>query len=298
MNESESTLTENLPTQGEPQPPKQRSLKLSAEKALPLSGADTLVKIIKGYAIASNGGQTQINYKDVASAAGISPTVVSGNNRFLLESQILISPKFGYYIPSEGAVRFAREAAWDEPAAKAHLRQIVIDSWYGQVAVQNFTLRPALRREELKRALAIKSGATEGDSNALESLTDFLIYIGIVVEGENGLLVKGDFDAEAGLPQTSTDASRTSSGASEPSEITVAQGPPHKISLTIHIHIRDLSELTPESAARLKDWLELVNKDDAEVQITNEPANEQSAENVADGAVDIASIEEKTARLT
>ena len=100
--------------------PKQRTPRLSAEKALPQSGADTLVRIIKGYAIASSGGQAKINYKDVASAAGISPFVVSGNNRFLLDSQILSSPKYGYYVPTEDAVRFAREAAWDESGAKAH----------------------------------------------------------------------------------------------------------------------------------------------------------------------------------
>ena len=90
---------------------KTRSPRLSSEKALPQSSADTLVRIIKGYAVASSGGQTKINYKDVASAAGVNPFVVSGNNRFLMDSEILSSPKYGYYIPTENAVRFAREAA-------------------------------------------------------------------------------------------------------------------------------------------------------------------------------------------
>src|SRR6187549_1007818 len=111
MNESEpSTLTALPSSTVSATTPKQRSPRMSAERALPQSTAETLVKIIKGYAIASNGGQLQINYNDVASVSGIAPTVVSGNNKFLLESQILTSPKFGYYIPSEAAVRFAREA--------------------------------------------------------------------------------------------------------------------------------------------------------------------------------------------
>lgn len=109
-------------------------------KEVPKSGADTLVKIIKGYAVASNGGETQINYKDVASVAGVSANVVSGNNSFLLESQILTSPMYSFYVPGENAVRFAREAAWDEEGAKAHLRKIVLNCWYGQVTVQNFML--------------------------------------------------------------------------------------------------------------------------------------------------------------
>ncbi len=126
MNESEQQIKEETA--------KQRAPKLASEKALPRSGAEILVKIIKGYAVASNGGEAQVNYKDVASAVGVGPTVVSGNNSFLLESQILISPKYGFYVPSENAVRFAREAAWDEAGAKAHLRKIMVACWYGQVA--------------------------------------------------------------------------------------------------------------------------------------------------------------------
>src|SRR5207248_185758 len=126
--------------------------------------------------------------------------------KFLLESQILISPKFGYYIPSEAAVRFAREAAWDEPAAKAHLRDVIASTWYGQTALQNLMLRPSLRRDELKRALAIKAGATEGDSNALEFVIDFLIYTGIVTESESGTLAKGEVETVDQSAATDVDA--------------------------------------------------------------------------------------------
>ena len=119
--------------------------------------------------MASNGGENQVNYKDVASAAGVHPTVVSRNNTFLEESQVLTSPKYGFYLPTEGAIRFARESAWDEASAKAHLRKIISNCWYGQVVIQNLSLRSSLTREDLKRSLAIKCGATEGDANALGS---------------------------------------------------------------------------------------------------------------------------------
>jgi len=240
------------------EPSKQRVSKPSAERALPRSGAETLVKIIKGYAVASNGGETQINYKDVASAAGVGPTVVSSNNSFLLESEILTSSKYGFYVPTENAVRYAREAAWDEAGAKVHLRKSVVACWYGQVATQNFILRPSLTREELKRALAIKADATEGDSNALEFLVDFIIYTGLVVENENGTLVKGNFDeltrtpvgsATKGVLQPSVESARSSRAneAARPSE--------QSISLVLHVHVSDLDELTLEHAARLRDWL-------------------------------------------
>jgi hypothetical protein len=233
---------------------KTRSPRLSSEKALPQSGADTLVRIIKGYAVASSGGQTKINYKDVASAAGVNPFVVSGNNRFLMDSEILSSPKYGYYIPTENAVRFAREAAWDEVGAKVHLRKIVADSWYGQIASQNFALRPTLTRAELKRALAIKAGASEGDSTALDFLIDFMIFTGLVAEDERGLLKKGDFDEE--LSETSPLVSEESL---RPQTITRARTDAETErrtpSLLVHLHIRDMDQLTPENAKRVREWV-------------------------------------------
>lgn len=266
MNESEQTTLQAAP--------KQRPPKMNAEKALPQSGSETLVRIIKGYAIASNGGQTQINYKDVASVSGIAPTVVSGNNKFLLESQILISPKFGYYIPSEAAVRFAREAAWDEPAAKAHLRKIVAATWYGQTALQNLMLRPSLRRDEIKRALAIKAGATEGDSNALEFVIDFLIYTGVVTERETGTLGKGE--AEAVEQPATPDVSVPVDGLSARSDVGVAgavtSSESKSIGLTVHIHINSPDDLTEEYAIRIREWLELVrgSSQDASVEIQSD----------------------------
>ena len=247
---------------------KLRAPKLSAEKALPQSGADTLVRIIKGYAVASSGGQTKINYKDVASAAGISPTIVSGNNRFLLDSQILFSPKYGYYVPTENAVRFARESAWDEAAAKAHLRTILAASWYGQIILQNFALRPQLTRAEMKRALAIKSGATEGDSTALDFLIDFVIYTGLVVEDDKGILKKGDVD-EPKLPQppagTARHAPVTKVAERDRSKVEDGRATP---GLLVHLHIHDLDQLTPENAIRVKEWIRrIVDEGGSEVEI-------------------------------
>jgi hypothetical protein len=264
MNESEQVTV--------PPTPKQRTPRMSAEKSLPQSSAETLVRIIKGYAIASGGGQTPINYKDVASVSGIAPTVVSGNNKFLLESQILISPKFGYYVPSEEAVRFAREAAWDEPAAKAHLRKVVVSTWYGQTALQNLMLRPSLRRDELKRALAIKAGATEGDSNALEFMIDFLIYTGIVTESETGILAKGEVEAveQPATTDVAVDGvtARADIGAAP---LPVVSGDIKGAGLTVHIHISSPEELTEEYAIRIREWLELVQGGSKDVSVEIQP---------------------------
>lgn len=252
----EIAVTESLP--------KTRGPKLSAEKALPTVGAEQLVRIIKGYAVASSGGQSQVNYKDVASATGLNPTVVSGNNTFLLESEIITSPKYGYYLPSEEAVRFARESAWAEENAKSHLRRIALKTWYGQVAVQNFATRVSLSRDELRRVLGIKCGATEADAKALNYVVDFLIYLGVVVEDGNDLLQRGNTD-ELGKsaaflqnPQpTSVDAVSSPTPEHEVTATSKSQNISVVLNLNLNVRIEDL---TLENAERVRDWVESITK--------------------------------------
>jgi hypothetical protein len=249
---------------------KPRSSKLRADRALPQSSADTLVKIIKAYAVASNGGERQVNYKDVASAAGLNPAVVSASNRFLAESEILSSPKYGFYVPSEDAVRFAREAAWEEDAAKAHLRRIIGGSWYGQVTIQNLSLRPSLARENLKKSLAIKCGAGEGDSNALGFLIDFIVYTGLVDVDDAGAITRGNFD-EIGAKAASSSEPALSTGISgfEQSRILV---PEKDVSLIVHIHIHDFADMTTDRAIALRQWINLLKEtsDSVDVEISPE----------------------------
>jgi hypothetical protein len=288
MNESET-----LP-QPKEDTAKARAPRLSAQKALPQSGADTLVKIIKGYAIASNGGQSKINYKDVASVAGLAPTLVSGNNKFLLESQFLTSPQYGYYIPTADAVRFARETAWDEGGAKAHLRKTMTSSWYGQVAVQNFALRAKLTRAELKRSLAIKCGASEADSNALEYLIDFMVYTELVITDEKGLLSRGQTDDENGEKSPLVDMWDNALAADQASGFGTMQSPEGLRAesktvpkISVHLHIHNFNDLTSANFSRLKAWLKALSTiDDAELHLeipsSEEGAAKQEAPTVSD----------------
>ena len=235
-------------------PPKQKVAKLSAEKALPASGVDTLTKIIKGYVVASQSGESQTNYKDVASATTLSPTLVSSNNSFLAESAIITSPKYGYYLPSEEAIRYAREAAWDEEKAKSHLRKLVSQCWYGQVAIQAFSLRSTLTKDEFKRSLAIKCGATEGDSNALDRLIDFIVYTELVVETERGLLTKGNLDEVQSATEMQPESERRDKSIDPSPTPQVRAGQAATVSLVLHVHVKNLSDLTEENAEAVKKW--------------------------------------------
>lgn len=239
-------------------PLKPRVPKLSAEKALPVSPSETLMKIIKGYAVASGGGSTAINYKDVAAVTNLSPTLVSANNSFLAESGFIQSPKYGFYLPSEEAVRFARETAWGEEKAKVYLRRIAFATWYGTVIDQVLSLRSSVPRDDLKRSLAIKCGASEGDSASLEKLIDFVRDIALVAEGANGLFERGDTDnldvTTESVPPAQTPASPSLSSKAPVAVVETTQQP-RGVSVVLHLHVRDWSELSPENAVRLRDWL-------------------------------------------
>jgi hypothetical protein len=239
--------------------PKSRGPKLSAERALPGTGVEGLVKIIKGYAVASNGGENQVNYKDVASATGLNPTVVSANNTFLTESGIILSPKYGFYVPSEEAVRFARESAWDETNAKSHLRRIVLNTWYGQVTVQNFATRVTLSRDDLRRVLGIKCGASESDARALNVIIDFLDYLDITTEGDDHVLRRGNIDElKQQLPSVaSTEYSQPVVSHPPPTAEPNAEG---QLNLSVVLNLSvEIDQLTPENAKKVRDWLMLVN---------------------------------------
>jgi hypothetical protein len=259
--------------------------KLSAERALPQSSNETLVKIIKAYAVASNGGENQVNYKDVASAAGLHPTIVSASNRFLAESEILLSPKYGYYVPSEDAIRFAREAAWDEDGAKVHLRRIVSRCWYGEVAIQNLTLRPSLTRRDFRKSLAIKCGAGEGDANALDFLVDFIVYTGLADIDDTGTITRGNFD-EIDIKPPSLLTSEVTQVSGSGNLITPSATPPISplaekgVSVTIHVHIHDFADLTSEHAAVLRQWISLLKEtsDSIDVQIPTELSQTRPAQ--------------------
>jgi hypothetical protein len=246
---------------------KSKTPKLSAEKALPFSGADTLVKIIKGYVVASNGGESPVKYTDVASVTGLSQGTVSANNNFLAESQILISPKYGYYVPSEEATRYAREAAWAEDKAKSYLRRLAARCWYGQAVIQNFALRPSLTRSDLKKSLGIKAGASEGDSPALEKLMDFIVYTELVLEDNVGTLTKGNLDEVEVSTPTANQPVEQMRGSTQVTQDVIARSKPEAaVSVVLHVHLKDWNELTPENANRLRQWLDKVGMPGAKVE--------------------------------
>ena len=125
--------------------------------------------------------------------------------------------------------------------------------------IQNLTLRPSLTRDELKKSLAIKCGAGEGDASALDFLIDFIVYTELVEEDENGTLTRGNLDeVEQSLPASASAAvSPTSSigiGSERRASIEAAKG--GDIALVIHLHIGSFEELTPDHASRLRQWLE------------------------------------------
>jgi hypothetical protein len=162
---------------------------------------------------------------------------------------------------------------------------VIAYSWYGQVAVQNFVLRAKLTRGELKRSLAIKCGATEADSSALEFLIDFMVYTDLIGTDEKGSL-------ERGRAETSGEASSAIieiiDNSLAPDRLATSSSGDRAQTkggaiLAIHLHLRGFDDLTPTNAKRLTEWLRRIETDN-NVEVHLEPAALNDADDNSDSA--------------
>jgi len=111
----------------------------------------------------------------------------------------------------------------------------------------------------MKKSLAIKAGATEGDAAALDRLIDFIVYTGLVLADEAGTLTKGNLDEVETPTLTPTPpVEQMRSVAQEADGVHVQPRGETAMSVVLHVHLKDWNDLTPENAARLRDWIDKV----------------------------------------
>jgi hypothetical protein len=129
----------------------------------------------------------------------------------------------------------------------------------------------------MKKSLAIKAGATEGDSSALDRLIDFILYTGLVLADDAGTLTKGNLDEVEVPAQTPTpNIEQMAAVATQvKGDVCVQQKHAVAMSVVLHVHLKDWNELTPENAARLRDWIDKVGIPDAivETEIETNPSS-------------------------
>jgi len=185
---------------------------------------------------------------------------------------------------------FALPNLWisDEPLLRDHwatLQKIGLQSqvtlWrFYMATIQNLSLRSTLTREELRRSLAIKCGATEGDANALGFLIDFIVYTNLATAEENGAITRGNFDEIASKPETTVRPELAVK--SDQPEIVEAKTPgsskedKKSASVVVHFHVHDFTHLTPENAEALRKWVKLVNQEGLSVDFELSTENQSS----------------------
>lgn len=156
--------------------PEKPGTKVESTYALPASGPEVLAKILKAYVIASKQGAEAVKYTDVAAVGSLNPTLVSRNNAFLSEGGFIVSERWGYFKPSPETTEYAKKAPWDEQTAKAHIRDLIARTWFGETVQLQFQLQDTLTRAQLIKSFGIKATPDPSESNRLGFLVDLLAY--------------------------------------------------------------------------------------------------------------------------
>jgi len=166
--------------------PEKSGAKLESTFALPASGPEVLAKILKAYVIASKQGAEAVKYTDVAAVGSLHPTVVSRNNAFLSQGGFILPERYGYFKPSPETTDYAKKAPWDEENAKAHIRELIASSWFGETVQQQFQLQDTLTRAQLIKSFGIKATPDHSEANRLGYLVDFLDHFEFFLKDGNG----------------------------------------------------------------------------------------------------------------
>lgn len=168
---------------------------MSNNKALPRDPLVNLLNMIKGYSVASGEGQYPVLPRDVTQIIALSPESIAANLSFLSESGFVTCSSGGYCKPTEDAVRYAREAPWDERNAIKYLKRIVDETWYAKASLSFLQRRSSgLGDTALIRVLLDASGATESNLSSISVLMDLMIYARILEPDSRGktIILRGD----------------------------------------------------------------------------------------------------------
>ncbi len=114
------------------------------------------------------------------------------NVGFLTSLGLLTEAK-GKYTPTEAAIRFVNTRNASDERARAILRPVIEDSWFGTFAKNWFATNPMTSKSDFVRELALYGEVSDmtKKERALEVLVEYLMYAQIIAMGADGNLSSG-----------------------------------------------------------------------------------------------------------
>jgi len=93
--------------------------------------------------------------------------------------------KRGYYVPKLEIINFSRSLPWDQENAKRSLREILKNTWFGDLVIKKFELKASYPESELVNSLGRESGALDDQATSLKRLIELLEYSEIIQKNES-----------------------------------------------------------------------------------------------------------------
>ena len=147
------------------------------------------IKILKSFVSASDDGQQAVSGKDVAPFIDVSVQIVGGVLSFFAKIGFAVKEGFNYR-PSQELVDFVKEMKFeeDEQKAGAKLKPLVLNTWFGEMAVKIFeTENGPLSKEELFKRIGKLAGAdADYHKPALNHVIDYLKFSDVIEFNEEG----------------------------------------------------------------------------------------------------------------
>jgi hypothetical protein len=142
---------------------------------------DYHIKVLKALNVASNKGTNFTSFLDVAPVASIHNNTVSKVLKFFYDIGIIDRGKRGTYKPKPELVYFFNELEWNESGAGKHFGKFIINTWFGEYALQLFKMNKEINKEDLIKNIGKYSLADQSNHAELLILVKFLEY-GKIIE--------------------------------------------------------------------------------------------------------------------
>lgn len=151
-------------------------------KALPTDRLkfDAQVMALKALAMESHNGSRAVGSAELARRIGVADATAGLNNNFFSEAGLAVKAGKGKYKPTEAALKFEREASFDQAAAaKENLAGPLSKTWFFKEVKSQIALGDAAENRIIA-VLASAAGASGVHRPKLVSLLEWLKFAGLV----------------------------------------------------------------------------------------------------------------------
>lgn len=153
------------------------------------------IQVLKAFVEHSDKGEKAVSYRDIRGVAN--KASVSSELAFFADAGLAVKEKGSKYVPTKKVIEFVKHAEWDEEGAKNILKQILLNTWFGELTKKILKTTGHKKLKDLIKELGITAEAdNKKDEKAIRRLIEWLEYAGIVeIDGNEDVSLKDDINS-------------------------------------------------------------------------------------------------------